>query len=74
MCSLDHIFVLVFYHNVEAEGGKGDADDNDNDEEEDHNDDLWQVRGAGHMVPISKPSVARAIFQAFINEPSWSCP
>ena len=30
-------------------------------------------RGAGHMVPISKPKVARAIFQAFIEEPSWSC-
>ena len=34
---------------------------------------LRQVRGAGHMVPISKPKVARAIFQAFIDKPSWSC-
>ena len=35
---------------------------------------MIQVRGAGHMVPISKPKVARDVFQAFISHPTWSCP
>ena len=34
---------------------------------------MIQVRGAGHMVPISKPRVARGVFQAFINHPTWRC-
>jgi len=31
------------------------------------------VRGAGHMVPISRPGVALAMLDKWINKPDWSC-
>ena len=56
--------------NIEAEGGESDFSSI-------HQRTLLELSLKMNVkinIEILKPKMARAMFQAFINEPSWSCP